>query len=95
MALYIKTDFDNKPRTFNTNIVHFLKKNDMIDPKKFVEFNDIENTGIVDIKVHPNTIKMWYDSLPEDARDKGYVIIWENGWISIPGKNIEQLSLEP
>ena len=95
MALYIKTTFDKELKRLNTRLAHFSKKNkDSISTKDFPEFKDMETTGIFDIKIHPNEIKAWFLSLPKEVQSKNYFIVWENGWISIPGKIVEQISFD-
>ena len=94
MALYIKTDFDNELRRLNTNIAQFSRKDELIDAESFPVFKDIGEFGVFNSKIHPNEIKKWWQELSDETKQKEYFIVWENGWISIPGKNVLHFELD-
>ena len=95
MRLYIKTSFDNEVRKLNAEKVTLSFKNDdMINVKDFKEFLDIEQSGILSIKVHPFEGKRWFDDLPKEAQEANFIIVFDGGWISIPGKTIQSLYVE-
>lgn len=95
MALFIKTTFDTSNRKLNAQQVSLSYKDDsLINVKDFAKFADIKNTGIFNIKIHPYEAKRWYDALPKEVQDANYIIVWDGGWISIPGKTVEFFSME-
>ena len=96
MTLYIRTKFDNTVRKLNAEKVTLHYKNDdEINTNDFNKYSDIENTGILNIKLHPFEGKRWFNSLSRKVKDGGYVIVWNNGeWLSIPGNAIDFISIE-
>ena len=95
MTLLLKTTFDENGIKLNAEKINLSFKNDdLINVKEFAEFADLEKTGIFSIKIHPYEAKRWYDSLPKDAQEANYIIIWTGGWISIPGKTVKFFSIE-
>lgn len=95
MILYLKTVFDPQMRKLNAKKISFEKKNsDFVNTNDFKEYADIENTGIFHIKISPHEIKRWYDSLSKETKEKNYIIVWDNDWISLPGKAIEMISTD-
>lgn len=95
MRLYIKTSFDTQVRKLNAEKISLSFKNDdMINLKDFKEFLDIEENGILSIKVNPLEGNRWFNAIPKEAQDANFIIVFDGGWLSIPGKTVQFLYME-
>lgn len=95
MILYLKTDFLDKTVKLKVNRIEIQHDNsDFISFKEYPNFKNIDDYGVLNIKIHPLEAKRWYDSLSKEVKDGDYILAWDGGWLSIPGEKIEEITVD-
>lgn len=95
MILYLKTNFLDSTAKLKVSKIEIQHENlDLINAKEYPKFKNIEDYGILNLKIHPLEAKKWYDSLSKEAKDGNYILAWDGGWLSIPGEEIEEIAVD-